>query len=278
VNRYDALFGNGRGVFVPFFMLGDPDLSTSEMLLETAIESGASALELGIPFSDPIADGPVIQAAAVRAHAAGATPARCFELVARVRARHPKVPIGLLVYANLVVARGVVAFYARARDVGADSMLVADVPLAEAKDFADAANGADIAPIFIAPPNASRRTLEQIATMSRGYVYVLGRAGVTGETIEPTFPPPSTFRTLRLLGAAPALVGFGISRPDHVRESIERGAAGAISGSALIARVAGAGDAVEKQSVVESFVRSMTAAADSMQVSDHRQATTKATS
>lgn len=243
---------------MPFFMLGDPDLVTCERLLDAAIAAGADALELGMPFSDPIADGPVIQAAAVRAHAAGATTTRCLDLVTKIRQKHPAIPIGLLVYANLVVARGVESFYARARAAGVDSVLVADVPLGESAPFVVAAQQAAVAPIFILPPDAADAVVAAVARASSGYVYVLGRSGVTGDGVEPVFPGPSVFAALRAHGAPPALVGFGISRPEHVRAAIANGAAGAISGSAIVGRIAKATDPLHE---VSTFVRAMVEAA-----------------
>jgi tryptophan synthase alpha chain len=256
-DRYAVTFARERRVFVPFLMLGDPDAATSEALIEAAIAGGADALELGIPFSDPIADGPVIQDAAVRARAAGTTPASAFALVAAVRARHPALPIGLLVYANLVVARGRDAFYGRARDAGVDSVLVADVPLGEAEPFVAAARRHEVAPIFVAPPDASDATAHRIAELGAGYTYVLGRAGVTGEGSEPIPPSPELIAALRRHRAPPALVGFGVARPDHVERAIAAGAAGAISGSALVARIARAPDRAAKLRATEEFVRAM---------------------
>ncbi|MGZ8348009.1 MAG: tryptophan synthase subunit alpha, partial [Allosphingosinicella sp.] len=127
---FDRLRPRGEGAFGGFLMLGDPDPKTSLKLLDALVDGGADMIEVGIPFSDPIADGPVIQAAAVRALAAGVTPATCFTILSAFRARHPDIPVGVLTYANLVVARGRDAFYRRCAGAGVDSVLVADVPAA----------------------------------------------------------------------------------------------------------------------------------------------------
>jgi tryptophan synthase alpha chain len=239
--RYTALFETRRaqqqGVFVPFFMLGDPDLATSARLLRAAFESGADALEVGIPFSDPVADGPVIQRAALRAQAAGATAARCFGLIADLRATAPDLPIGLLTYANLVVHRGAADFYARAAQAGIDSVLVADVPAREAAPFCDAARAHGIAPILIAPPDAPESALAEVALLSAGYTYCVARKGVTGADQNISLSHGRLFQTLQGRGAPPPLLGFGISRPAHVRAALAAGAAGAISGSAVAARI-----------------------------------------
>ncbi|MDB5721813.1 MAG: trpA, partial [Alphaproteobacteria bacterium] len=134
--RYSAMFARlderGEGAFGAFVMIGDPDLETSLLILDALAEAGADMVEVGIPFSDPVADGPTIQAAAERALAKGVTPADCFALLARFRARHPHIPVGILTYANIVIARGKAAFYRSAAEAGVDSVLVADVPAFEA--------------------------------------------------------------------------------------------------------------------------------------------------
>ncbi|MDR1376200.1 MAG: tryptophan synthase subunit alpha, partial [Synergistaceae bacterium] len=131
-SRYKKMFSDlkkkGEGAFIPFVMLGDPDMETSEAIIGTLVESGADALELGIPFSDPVADGPVIQTSANRALASGATPDGCLDLLAKVRKKYADIPSGLLVYANLVVGKGGEKLYKRAAESGVDSVLVADVP------------------------------------------------------------------------------------------------------------------------------------------------------
>lgn len=135
MERYENLFAqlNDRreGAFVPFVTLGDPGIEQSLKIIDTLIDAGADALELGVPFSDPLADGPTIQNANLRAFAAGVTPAQCFEMLALIREKHPTIPIGLLMYANLVFNNGIDAFYARCEQVGVDSVLVADVPVEE---------------------------------------------------------------------------------------------------------------------------------------------------
>jgi len=238
MSRYASMFerlaSRGEGAFGGFLMLGDPDFETSAALLDALVEGGSDMVEVGIPFSDPVADGPVIQAAAVRALAAGATPARCFALLAAFRARHPEVPVGILTYANLVVARGRDAFYAAAAQAGVDSVLVADVPVAEAGPFLAAAADRGVDPVLIAAPNTPEATLERIGRAGRGYTYCVARAGVTGADTEVRFDSALLGR-LRALRAAPPVLGFGISRPEHVRQALDAGAAGAISGSAIVA-------------------------------------------
>ncbi len=238
MERYQQLFKRldaaKEGAFVPFVTLGDPSPEVSLQIIDTLVAAGADALELGIPFSDPLADGPTIQGANLRAFSAGVTPAQCFEMLATIRQKYPDLPIGLLMYANLVFSGGIDNFYARCAQVGVDSVLVADVPLEESAPFRQAALRHNIAPIFICPPNADDDLLREIASHGRGYTYLLSRAGVTGAEKRASLPLKHLVDKLREYHAAPPLQGFGISEPAQVKEAIASGAAGAISGSAIV--------------------------------------------
>ncbi|MGE0442475.1 MAG: tryptophan synthase subunit alpha [Gemmatimonadales bacterium] len=239
--RYEALFARlpaGEAAFIPFLTLGDPTPADSARLIDAVIRGGADALELGLPFSDPVADGPVIQAAAVRALGAGTTLADCWHLIAAVRARHPELPIGLLGYANLAFRQGLDGFYAAVARAGADSVLLADVPAAEAGPFQAAAEAAGVAQVLIAPPNADGGRLRRIAGQSRGYTYVTSRGGVTGDDGRTDPGLADRLAVLAAAGGAPAVLGFGISTPAHVRAAAAAGARGVIAGSALVRRVA----------------------------------------
>lgn len=255
MSRYAAMFrrSGNAGIFGAFVMLGDPDLETCGAILDELVAGGADMIEVGIPFSDPIADGPVIQAAAVRALANGTTPAACFDLLTAFRARHPDVPVGILTYANLVLARGRDAFYATAAAAGVDSVLVADVPVLEAEPYAEAARAQGIAPVLIAAANTPPQRLREIARLGGGYTYCVARAGVTGADQEAVFGHAVMLGALKEAGAPPPVFGFGISRPDQVRAALAAGAAGVISGSAIVERVA-------RGESVEGFVREMKAA------------------
>ena len=253
MSRYAAMFDRlaGEGALGAFLMLGDPDLETSARLLDAVVAGGADMLEVGIPFSDPVADGPVIQAAASRALEAGVRVGHCFNLIADFRARHGDVPVGILTYANLVIARGRDSFFARAAKAGADSLLVADVPAREAEPWADEMLAAGIEPVLIAASNTPPQTLRDIARIGRGYTYCVTRAGVTGGG-RPEFDSALVER-LRQAGAPPPVFGFGIATPDHVGAALAAGAAGVISGSAIVAAAAEGGD-------VAALVRSLKSA------------------
>ncbi|MCH8616096.1 tryptophan synthase subunit alpha [Sphingomonas sp. SM33] len=238
MSRYATMFerlgARGEAAFGGFLMLGDPDLETCAKLLDALVEGGADMVEVGIPFSDPVADGPVIQAAAVRALEAGTRVDDCFRLLTEFRSRHADVPVGILTYANLVAARGRERFFADAAAAGVDSLLIADVPSLEAQPYADTAREVGINLVMIAAPNTPGQTLTRIARLCSGYTYCVARAGVTGERQELALDHDQLFSTLRSIGAPPAVLGFGISTPEHVRSAVASGAAGVISGSAIV--------------------------------------------
>jgi len=255
VSRYAAMFGRlaeqGEGAFGAFLVLGDPDLPTCATLLDALVEGGADMIEVGIPFSDPIADGPVIQAAAVRALKGGTRVDDCFRLLREFRERHPDLPVGILTYANLLVARGRQRFCADAAVGGVDSLLVADVPSLEAESYAEAARTAGVNLVMIAAPNTPGQTLTRIARLSSGYTYCVARAGVTGVRDELALAHEQLFAQLSKLGAPPPVLGFGISTPDHVRAALAVGASGVICGSAIVRM------ACEGPAAVAAFVREM---------------------
>lgn len=242
MNRYTAMFERcraaGEGALGAFVMLGDPDPAISDAYLDALVEGGADMLELGIPFSDPVADGPVIQAAAQRALSAGVRTADCLAQLARLRSRHSNIPVGVLTYANIVAARGIDRFTAQLAAAGVDSLLVADVPTLEAAPYAAAARPAGIDLVMIAATNTPKRTLEEIARLSSGYTYCVARAGVTGADSEIALDHGELFDTLATVGAPSPVLGFGISTPGQVSEALSAGAAGVISGSAIVKRIA----------------------------------------
>jgi len=239
--RYEVMFEKLRarkeGAFVPFVVLGDPDLETSGRILRTLAQAGADAVELGIAYSDPVADGPTIQKADARALKAGVRPRDAWGLIRGLRQAFPELPIGLLVYANLVEAPGPKAFYSAAAEAGVDSVVVGDVPTYEAAPYCELARSSGIAPVLMAPETCTEEHLSQIARLGSGYTYVVTRSGVTGAETAALAERHELLEKFAKLGAPPPVFGFGISRPEHVREALTAGAAGAISGSAVVARV-----------------------------------------
>jgi tryptophan synthase alpha chain len=237
MNRYERSFesirAQGRIAFIPFAVAGDPDLTLSEQVFRTYIDAGADILEIGYPFSDPMADGPVNQRAAQRALEAGMTPPRFFAMLGRLR-RTTDIPFGLLLYANTVHHPGYDTFCARAADAGVDSILVADMPPEEASSFTRALRTHGLRSVFIVseltPPDRAKAICEH----TDGFVYVVSRPGTTGVQKSLSGSVGGTLKRLRRLTTRPLCVGFGISTPDHVRRVKAAGADGAIVGSALV--------------------------------------------
>ncbi|MFZ7342696.1 tryptophan synthase subunit alpha [Avibacterium volantium] len=239
MSRFETLFtqlnAKNEGAFVPFVTLCDPDLERSFEIICTLVDNGADALELGFPFSDPLLDGPVIQAANNRALQAGCSTAESFELLAKVRSKYPEIPISLLLCANLIYAQGLDHFYQCCAEVGVDAVLVADIPLLAAEPYIQAAKKHGVQPVFICPPNADEATIKGVAQHSEGYTYLVSRAGVTSAENQSQAANLDTLvEQLKAYQAPPILQGFGITQPQQVKEALQLGAAGAISGSATV--------------------------------------------
>lgn len=233
-NLFERLDQAGEGAFVPFIMLNDPNPEASYEIISTAIEAGADALELGVPFSDPVADGPTVAESHLRALDGGSTVDSCLTLIARIREAYPEIPIGMLIYGNVPFTRGLDNFYREFAAAGADSVLIPDVPVREGGPFIEAAEKAGIDPIFIAPAQASETTLEGVSAASKGYIYAISRDGVTGtERESSTAGLEDVVNNIKRFGGPPILLGFGISSPQHVADAITAGASGAITGSAI---------------------------------------------
>jgi tryptophan synthase alpha chain len=260
MTRYAAMFercaAQGEGAFGAFLMLGDPDAQACAAYLDALVEGGADMIELGIPFSDPVADGPVVQAAASRALQAGVRTADCLALIAAFRQRHPDIPLGILTYANIVAARGIKRFTSELAEAGADSLLIADVPSLEAEPYARAARSAGVDLVMIAAAGTPEAALQRIASLSSGYTYCVARDGVTGADRAPTLRHAPLFDALARLGAPPPVLGFGICTAEQVREALATGAAGVICGSALVRLV----EAGASPQAVSSFVSELKAA------------------
>lgn len=238
MKRYQQLFNkltiNNQGAFIPFVTLGDPNFNISLQIIITLIESGADAIELGIPFSDPLADGPTIQKANLRAFSSGMTFKKCFNIIKYIRLKYSSLPIGLLIYANLIYNNGIENFYSKCKYYDIDSVLVADVPIQESLPFRKFALYNNIAPIFICPPNADNDLLKKISIHSKAYTYLLSRTGVTGSEKRANLPINHLVNKLIKYKASPLIQGFGISEPNQIISALKAGVSGVISGSAII--------------------------------------------
>ncbi|MCH9022466.1 MAG: tryptophan synthase subunit alpha [Planctomycetes bacterium] len=234
MKTYQDIFNsNSKPALIPFFVLGDPDAETCFELVRTAIDAGADCLELGIPFSDPIADGPTIQRANIRALAKGMNCDRAFEIIKRVKA-YRDIPIGLLMYYNLITHYGVDNFYKAAAQAGVNSVLVADLCIDDADELTEAIQSNGLDTVFMVTPNTTQARQKQIAKLCSGFIYTVSLLGVTGarQTLNEQVKP--LIQSLKNLTKTPVCVGFGISTPDHVRELIQAGADAVIIGSAIV--------------------------------------------
>ncbi|MDP9018575.1 MAG: tryptophan synthase subunit alpha [Candidatus Eremiobacteraeota bacterium] len=242
----------GRAAFIPYLMAGDPDLATTALLLAAVVKAGADCIELGIPYGDPLADGPTIAAAGARALRQHVTIDDVLGLIKAV-----PIPVVLFGYYNPILQYGLARFAANAAAAGAKGVIVPDVALEEAEALRDMLHESGLSmPLLVAPSTPLARA-KRIAEHSTGFLYVVSRLGVTGAASVPNFRPlESHLRELRTVTDLPLAVGFGLSSPEHVR-AIARHADGIIVGSALIdayhaAGPAGAAQAVER--VVNALV------------------------
>jgi tryptophan synthase alpha chain len=225
-----------HGLFIAFLVAGDPDFSASVAYAKVVIDAGADILELGMPFSDPVADGPVIQKADERALAAGMTPDLLFTLIREIRA-YSEIPLVILSYYNSVFTRGVARFYREAAEAGADAILVVDLPLEESDEMVQIAAENDIDPVFLVAESTSNLRLERIASRASGFLYLVSTSGVTGIR-EDLFPRVKDLITrVRSVSPLPIAVGFGISRPEQVRSLKSSGVDAVIVGSAIVQRI-----------------------------------------
>ena len=221
-----------RTGLVTYVTAGDPDLERSAEILCALDAAGADVLEVGIPFSEPLADGPVIQRATERALAAGATASGVLDLVARVRER-VQAPIVLFTYANPVFRMGVDAFGDRAKQSGVDGVLVLDLPIEEAQGVRDALAARGIDMIFLLSPTTTNDRMSRAAVLASGFVYGISRLGVTGTRDTVAEGAEVLARRMKAATALPIALGFGVSRPEHVRQ-IGTFADAAVVGSGLV--------------------------------------------
>lgn len=222
-----------RSAFIPFIVAGDPDMATSEKLIVALQKAGADALELGVPFSDPVADGVTVQRASERALAAGTTLKGVLELVKRLRVRSVTMPICLFSYVNPVYKMGYANFVKAAKAAGANGALLVDLPPEEATEYCKLARENAFETVFLSSPTTSEERLRLIDACSTGFVYYVSREGVTGAQEALPRALQEKLGALRNSLANPLAVGFGISTPEHVKQLAGR-ADGIVVGSALI--------------------------------------------
>ena len=254
--RFEALKSEGQKGFVAYITAGDPDMKTTPQLVLELDRQGVDVLELGIPFSDPLADGPVIQEASQRALAAGATLEGVLSVVADLRLE-TEIPIVLFSYYNPIHRYGVERFVKRAVEVDVDGVLVLDLPPEEGSEYKKMmdANGLDT--IFLMTPTTRDDRMKLIASYTRGFVYYVSRTGVTGEREHLTDTIRAKVAAIRTHTDAPVAVGFGISQPEHVSE-IALYADAVVVGSAIVRRIGEYGQDADLVSKIGAFIGSLT--------------------
>jgi len=240
VNRIDvtlaALKAAHRTALIPYVTTGDPSLAATVPIMESLVHAGADVIELGVPFSDPMADGPVIQRASERALAQHVSLADVLEVVARFRRNDSKTPVVLMGYANPIEAMGVVAFADRAKAAGVDGVLVVDYPPEEAGEFAALLDARGIAPIFLLAPTTPESRIAEVARLARGYVYYVSLKGVTGAGHLDTADVARKIGEIRRHVQLPVGVGFGIRDPQSA-QAIAAHADAVVIGSRIIQEI-----------------------------------------
>jgi tryptophan synthase alpha chain len=257
--RFEELRRAGELGLVVYVTAGDPSLEASERISLALAEAGADVIELGVPFSDPVADGPVIQRASERALRSGTTLGRVLELVKRLRAK-TQVPLLLFSYYNPVLQMGLEKFASAAADAGADGALITDITPEEAGEYRAAMRARGLDTVFLAAPTSTDTRLKMIAEASTGFLYLISRTGVTGTKDALAEELPALARRVRAATTLPIAVGFGISLPEHV--SLLGGLAdAAVVGSALVAEIEKAESAEAAATAVAAKARMLKEAA-----------------
>jgi tryptophan synthase alpha chain len=239
---------------------GDPDYDGCRVVVRALVEAGADIIELVMPFSDPVADGPVIQEAGARARAAGMNTDHLFSLVKEIRSE-TEIPLLLMTYANIIIQRGMRTFYCDAARAGADGVVIADVPLEEAGPFCKAARDAGIEPILLLTQTTSPERKKRILASGGGFIYLVAAMGVTGARDSVDDEVISLLRAAKEDSPLPVVPGFGISSPEQVRAYAKAGADGVIVGSAIVSLVGKyAGQRGEMEEAISRLVRELKAA------------------
>ena len=255
---FERLKAESRTGLVTYITAGDPSLERTRDVLLALARSGADVIEVGVPFSDPLADGPVIQRATERALAAGATLDKVLALVADVRPQL-EVPLVLFTYANPVARMGFEAFARRAAASGVDGVLTLDLPVEEAGEFRELLGNQGLDTIFLLSPTTSDERIRRAGRLGSGFLYGISRLGVTGARAQVAAGAADLAARIRRETTLPLALGFGISLPEHVQE-IGRVADAAVVGSGLVQVIAEAGDSASLVPAVEGYVRWLTGA------------------
>lgn len=234
MKTYKQVFAElNHAAVIPFFVIGDPDYKTSLAIVKKAVDAGADILELGIPFSDPIADGPTIQKADIRSLKKGMTVKKALAFIKEVK-KHKDIPIGLLMYYNLVFQYGTEKFFRDFHTAGVNSVLVADLSIDDADEILSPARSTGLDTVFMVTPNTSPQRLKLIASKTTGFIYAVSLLGVTGSRSKLSNAVDGLIENIKKETNVPVCVGFGISKPEHAAHVAKAGADGVIIGSKIV--------------------------------------------
>ena len=251
MNRIANAFDNGKA-FIAFITCGDPDLETTAATVREAVKAGADLIELGIPFSDPTAEGPVIQTANVRALAGGVTTDKIFDLVRDLR-RDVTIPLVFMTYANVVFSYGTERFVKTCSEIGIDGLILPDVPFEEREEFLPTCRKYGVKLISLIAPTSEQR-IDMIAKEAEGFLYIVSSLGVTGTRTKITTDLSAIVKRVRENTSLPCAIGFGISEPEQAK-AMGQIADGVIVGSAIVKQIAKYGKEAPKE--VGAYVKSM---------------------
>ncbi|HKX96516.1 MAG TPA: tryptophan synthase subunit alpha [Candidatus Nitrosocosmicus sp.] len=238
-NKFNELKTKNEKALICYVVAGYPDIMTSEHIITSLINGGADIIEIGIPFSDPIADGSTIQYAIQNSLISGTTPDMCLELASRIRKTFPNIPLIIMTYSNILYRKGYIQFAQKAKESGIDGFIIPDIPIEESKEYLNTMQYMGMSTIFLVSPNTAEKRLKMISRICTGFLYAISVYGTTGErqgfdeyTIE-------SIKRVKNITAdkLPLAVGFGISNPQHVKYMIDAGADAVIIGSAIIKKI-----------------------------------------
>ena len=239
VRKFQDLSIRNERALICYVVAGYPDINTTERIVSTLVSAGADIIEIGIPFSDPIADGPIIQEASYDALVRGITPEKCLNLAHRIRKTFPDLPILVMTYSNILLRNGFKKFMIRSKRLGIDGFILPDMTVEESDCYIKHASRLGLVTIFLVSPNTSAQRMNNIINRSSGFVYVVSVYGITGtRTSFEGYTLSAVKQTKRIVESRlPVVVGFGITKPSHVRSMIKAGADAVIIGSAIVKKV-----------------------------------------
>jgi tryptophan synthase alpha chain len=257
--KFSELAKKGESALICYVVAGYPDTRTSMQVINALVKGGADIIEIGIPFSDPIADGPTIQAASNMALKKGMTPEKALQFARSVRKQHPSLPLIVMTYSNILVRAGMEKFMAQSKQCGLDGFILPDMPVEEGETYSLTASKLDLATVFLVSPNTPKARLRKLVASTSGFLYVVSVYGITGARNSFQEYTLNTIRAVKQVAGAkvPVAVGFGISRPAQAKSMIAAGAEAVIVGSAIINKISNPSQKKMLMPDLQNFARSM---------------------